>query len=379
LLLAAPLAASGQSQVPAAINYQGRLTDTLGNAVSSGYYEIEFRLWDDASQAGAGNLVWGRSFPLHVVSGGLFNILLTDDGGQITSPTTPTNSLLSAFGGEDRYLGLTIVTSNGVSVVNSEINPRQQLAAAPYAVQSQVANSVRSLGVTSEALASGSVVAGKLGTGAVSAGTIANGAVTSPKLAANAVTTAAITNGAVTSAKLNINSDVFFNGHTLYFNPGTSHGVSHNNSSFGGSTTDGPVLFGNAGGLLGTVSGGNKVALSWASDQSVTLHGPLNARSAPVSMFGPLEKKQFLTSYTAETDGFVLLSGFSGHWQFRLSSSSGTTILTILLDGATSGANYETTSIPVAKGEKWIWEHDPDHPSESSIPTIWWRPVGVGN
>src|SRR5262245_58885912 len=67
LLLFIPLAVRSQNQIPAAINYQGRLTDTLGNPVASGYYELEFRLWDDATQAGAGNLVWGRSFPLHVV------------------------------------------------------------------------------------------------------------------------------------------------------------------------------------------------------------------------------------------------------------------------------------------------------------------------
>ena len=50
LLLAAPFAARSQNQVPAAINYQGRLTDTLGNPLGSGYYEIEFRIWDDAVQ-----------------------------------------------------------------------------------------------------------------------------------------------------------------------------------------------------------------------------------------------------------------------------------------------------------------------------------------
>ena len=67
MLSAAPFIARSQDQIPAAINYQGRLTDTLGDPVSSGYYEVEFRIWDDAVQNGAGDLVWGRSFPLHVV------------------------------------------------------------------------------------------------------------------------------------------------------------------------------------------------------------------------------------------------------------------------------------------------------------------------
>jgi hypothetical protein len=378
LFLTLSFAARSQSLVPAAINYQGRLTDSLGNPVANGYYEIEFRLWDDAVQAGAGNLVWGRSFPLHVVSDGLFNVLLSDDGGQITSPSAPTNSILSAFSGQDRFLGLTIVSSNGVSLSNSEIKPRQQIAAAPYAVQAQNANSVRPLGVTSDAIASGAVIAGKLGNNAVTSGNLASGSVTSGKLAGSSVTTGAITNGAVTSAKLNIDGDISLNGHILYLASGATQGLVRN-TSFSGSTVDGPVLFGAAGGMLGTRNGGDKTALSWESDRSVALHGALTAKSGAVSMFGPIQERNYLTTYTAETDGFVILAGFNGHYQFRLMNSSGTTVLTALLDGATSGANYEMTTFPVAKGEKWVWEHDPDHPNESSAPTIWWRPIGVGN
>ena len=312
LLLALPLLACAQNQIPAAINYQGRLTDVLGNPVGSGYYEVEFRIWDDAVQNGAGNLVWGRSFPLHVVTNGLFNILLTDDGGQITDPTTPTNTLLSAFGGPDRYLGLTITTSNGVALTESEISPRQQLASAPYAIQAQTANTVGPLGVTSTALASGAVVQGKIAANAVIAGTIADSAVTTAKLAdsavtadklasgaviegkihAGAVTTGAITNSAVTASKLNIDGDIHLNSHILFLNPGVSHGLAY----FGGSTTywdginvNGPVLWGSAGGALGTTNssaGGEATALRWQSDKSVTLYGDLDMPNSNVHIKG---------------------------------------------------------------------------------------------
>ena len=172
LLMTAPFVARSQPDVPGAINYQGRLTDTLGNPLASGYYEIQFRIWSDATSVQPGDLVWGRSFPLHVVTNGLFNILLTDDGGLITTPITPTNTLLTAFGGQDRYLGLTITVSNNVSILQadqSEISPRQQLASAPFAVQAQTANGVRALGVTSDALGAGSVIAGKIAANAVTA------------------------------------------------------------------------------------------------------------------------------------------------------------------------------------------------------------------
>lgn len=392
LLTAIPFIADGQSQIPAAINYQGRLTDTLGDPVSSGYYEVEFRIWDDATQNGAGNLVWGRSFPLHVVTNGLFNILLTDAGGQITNPTTPTNTLLSAFGGEDRYLGLTITVSNGVSVSDSEISPRQQLASAPYAIQAQVANTVGPLGVSSTALANGSIVTEKIAAGAVTSGTITNGAVTTAKLAA----------GAVTTSRINIDADLHLNGYTLYLNPGTSHGLSFygasntNKSSWDGIVVNGPVLYGSTQGVLGTTSGGNKAALLWKDDRSVTLEGgvtvagtatmngavtmkgAVTARNGVVSVFGPLADESFGSKHTVSTDGFVLFYGFKGHFRFQLWDSSNHLVLVSYQYGDTSGANAQMTSFPVAKGESWKWDLDPNSSDNGSATNrIVWRPLGA--
>ena len=60
------------ADVPALINYQGVLTDNTGKPADAGYYTLEFRIWDDPSSAGAEALVWGRSFPVHVVTNGVF-------------------------------------------------------------------------------------------------------------------------------------------------------------------------------------------------------------------------------------------------------------------------------------------------------------------
>ncbi|HOW96894.1 MAG TPA: tail fiber protein [Kiritimatiellia bacterium] len=127
------------ADVPPIINYQGLLTDNLGNAVTAGYYEIEFRVWDSPNLTGAGHLIWGRSFPLHVMSNGTFNILLSNDGGAITNPVSPvTNDLRGSFESTDRYLGLTI-THNPLGAVGSpaEISPRQRLVSAPFAFHAQ--------------------------------------------------------------------------------------------------------------------------------------------------------------------------------------------------------------------------------------------------
>ena len=126
------------ADVPAAINYQGRLTDNLGNALTGGYYHIEFRVWDHPTLSGSGNLIWGRVFPLHVMDSGVFNILLTDDGGAVTNPAPQTNDLRQAFEDADRYLGLTITqTPAGPVGSPAEILPRQQLVSAPYAFHAQ--------------------------------------------------------------------------------------------------------------------------------------------------------------------------------------------------------------------------------------------------
>jgi len=138
LWLAVPGLVFGQG-IPAAINYQGTLTDNLGNPITNGYYEVQFRIWDDPAQRGVGDYIWGRVFPLHVVTNGLFNILLSDDGGLVTSPGTPQAlNILQAFVGPDRFLGLT-VTRNPLGQITTpvEISPRQRLVSAPYAMQAQ--------------------------------------------------------------------------------------------------------------------------------------------------------------------------------------------------------------------------------------------------
>ncbi len=161
LASAAPLAAS--ESVPPAINYQGKLTDNLGNAVASGYYEIQFRIWNDPTKSETANYIWGRAFPLHVVTNGIFNVLLTDDGQVPGSPSE--NSILDAFKQPDRYLGLTIVRNPSGAVSSPvEITPRQKLATAPFAIHAHEATSAAHASTadnaTQAASASSAVTAG---------------------------------------------------------------------------------------------------------------------------------------------------------------------------------------------------------------------------
>ncbi|MBP7829412.1 MAG: hypothetical protein KA248_05805 [Kiritimatiellae bacterium] len=131
--------------VPSAINYQGKLTDNLGNPVTGGYYHITFRIWDHPTLTNSADLIWGRTFPLHVMDDGIFNILLTDDGGTVTNPAPQVPDLRDAFAEEDRYLGL-MITQTPAGPVGSptEISPRQRLVSAPYTFHAQHATDASS-------------------------------------------------------------------------------------------------------------------------------------------------------------------------------------------------------------------------------------------
>jgi hypothetical protein len=134
LVFGAQLACAQLADVPGMINYQGRLSDNLGSPVPSGYYEVQFRIWSHPTRSEVGDFKWGRSLALHVVTNGIFNVLLSDDGGTIGGSTT---KLLDAFSGPDRYLGLTITKALGQNITSpAEISPRQQLVSAPYAIHS---------------------------------------------------------------------------------------------------------------------------------------------------------------------------------------------------------------------------------------------------
>src|SRR6266480_755234 len=123
--------------VPPLINYQGRLTDQAATPLAAGNYGIQFRLWDSPTATNSTDLIWGQQQNVIVFTNGVFNIIL---GGTGTTLGGSANDLTSSFGSNNRYLGITIVSSNDVTISSaSEILPRQQLLSVPFAVQAQQA------------------------------------------------------------------------------------------------------------------------------------------------------------------------------------------------------------------------------------------------
>ena len=125
--------------IPYKINFQGRLTDTSGNILTDGSYNIKFRLYDAVS---SGTLLWTEN---RVVTGtdnrvattnGLFNLQF----GDLTSlPPSIIN------GSYPLYLEVELPTpasancaTNSCAVfTEGPMTPRQPLASAPYAYNSQ--------------------------------------------------------------------------------------------------------------------------------------------------------------------------------------------------------------------------------------------------
>jgi hypothetical protein len=130
-----------QAQIPRMISYQGILSDTLGNAVSDGNYEITFRLYT-AAVDGAPSWSEGQTV---AVARGLF------------SATLGTVSPLDlAF---DRPYWLGIVVGAG-----AELAPRIRLTSSAYSFNAQ---SVVDNAITSAKIADGAVTARNLADGAV--------------------------------------------------------------------------------------------------------------------------------------------------------------------------------------------------------------------
>ncbi len=136
---------------PSIITYQGQLQDSSGNRVAAGVYAVQARIWNNSS---GGDLIWGRTYPVHVDSNGIFSITLGDGGGDL-NPPGQTNDLAAAFLGAPRYLGISMASTPSGSVARvSEMAPRVQLVSEPYALRAnQVGNALAWRGIAASNLA----------------------------------------------------------------------------------------------------------------------------------------------------------------------------------------------------------------------------------
>ena len=107
---------------PQLINYQGKLTDDLGNPLS-GNYDMTFKLWDNETSTDPSHLKWTETWNIGTsqvtVTDGLFNVIL----GSIN-----TGSLHDVFKADDTlYMEVTVGTE--------KLSPRVRMGSAGYALR----------------------------------------------------------------------------------------------------------------------------------------------------------------------------------------------------------------------------------------------------
>jgi len=99
------------SDIPLMINYQGRVTDSAGDPVTDGNYNMRFRIYDAPT---SGNMLWDSGIQSIAVADGVFNVLLGDIGPVLDLPFDEDYWLLTTFDGINQ-------------------TPRQRLGSAGYA------------------------------------------------------------------------------------------------------------------------------------------------------------------------------------------------------------------------------------------------------
>jgi hypothetical protein len=104
--------------IPQMLSYQGKLTDTLGQPVPNGNYQLTFRLYTVSS---GGSPFWSETQTV-TTRGGLFSVLL--------GSVTPVSALP-----EDGNLYLGMVVAGG-----AELTPRMRIVSAAYAYKADTAN-----------------------------------------------------------------------------------------------------------------------------------------------------------------------------------------------------------------------------------------------
>ncbi len=104
--------------IPRMLSYQGKLTDTLGQPVPNGNYQLTFRLY---TQPSGGSAIWTEAQTIPVVTG-LFSALL--------GAVTPISSVPD---GGALYLSLQVA-------INPELTPRLRIASSAYSYKADTAN-----------------------------------------------------------------------------------------------------------------------------------------------------------------------------------------------------------------------------------------------
>ena len=122
LAMTGTLPITGFGEVPQQVNYQGQLTDDVGNPLDSNYVMV-FSIYDVPN---GGTALWWEEQTI-TVDNGMYDVHIGQDP---TSNSFPTD----LFEGQ-RWLGVTVGA-------DAEMTPRQLLTAVPFAFKAEDADTV---------------------------------------------------------------------------------------------------------------------------------------------------------------------------------------------------------------------------------------------
>jgi len=183
---------SAMAAVPNLINYQGYLTDAVGNPLD-GVVDMTFKIYNAAS---GGTVLWTETQLDVEVVNGIYNVQI---GSVVGLP-------YNIFDGE-RYLGVAVET-------DPEMIPRQKITSSAFAIKSQDTITFGGLpigsfvqqgapnSISSVMIQDGAIAAADIGADAVSASAIAADAVGASEIEANAVGSSEVADNSLTAADL---------------------------------------------------------------------------------------------------------------------------------------------------------------------------------
>lgn len=188
-------------------------------------------------------------------------------GQTFTTENANTTGTYNTFIGFNAGPGTTTQLTNATAIGSqAKVNTSDSLVLGGTGVSAVkvgigTASPTAALDVVGNVKISGILTPGSLSSASIGSAAVADSAITTPKIA----------NSAVTASKLNIDGDFRMNDKNIYLRGDTNHGLGWHGTGkeFAGQNLNGPALFGDTGGALGTTSGGQKIALQWDSSGTV--------------------------------------------------------------------------------------------------------------
>lgn len=290
------------------INYQGKLTDSAGDAVADGDYDIVFKLYTVAS---GGTAIWTESHTGAndvTVTDGLFSVML----GSITS-------LNSINFNQTLYLGVTVEA-------DSEMTPRKVLGAVPAAFEADKLDGLTSDDFLSTSTAEAPKLWSLTGLGRVGSSTA------STTFLGNLATVGATVLSGLLSVYERVSAPYF---------TATSTSIA---SVFPYASTTAITV-------SGTASTTNLIVSNSAGLTIATLNGPLHAANGVVGATTTIGVRYGGTGLTADPSyGQLLVGNTSGGYTLTATSSLGIALSdttgTLSIDrGGTNNTAYSTNAI----------------------------------